>query len=956
MRAKKSHTVSAWLGLLIAFGAVLLGLVSCGTQAKTLGTEQDSRFALGNALPVDGGVTIGRLENGLTYYIRSNAEPKKRAELRLVVNVGSVLEEEDQQGIAHYLEHMAFNGTKNFAKKEIVDYLESVGVRFGPDLNAYTSFDETVYRLQVPTENAETLETALQILEDWAHNIVFTDEEVEKERGVIIEEWRLRRGAEERIRDKQFPILLKGSRYANRRPIGKIETIKAFNAEDFRRFYRDWYRPDLMAVIAVGDFDLAWLEQRIKDLFGHLTPPENAPPREVYPVPDHKGTLFAIASDPEATESRLTIFTKHPVQPFTTVGDYRRILVEALYHRMFNDRLEELALTPNAPFLDAYSGKGRMVRSKEFYILGTQVPDGGFERGMEALLTESKRIREFGFTRTELERVKRKILSRIEQYFKERDKTSSTEYIREYIDHFLENEPIPGIEYEYELYNKLIPEISLDEVNALATEWLIEENRVISVSSPEKPEVPIPKESDLLAVFERVSQKQVTAYVDRTSEKPLLSTLPTQGTITGEQYLDPLSVTIWTLSNGVRVVLKPTDFKNDEILFNSYSPGGTSLVDNVDYIAADTAVEAVTEGGIGDFSLIELQKKLADKTVSVSPWISGLFEGVRGSASPRDLEAMFQLIYLYFASPRKDNSAFLAYRQRLAARLQDRLSSPEEVFWDAVRSAISQDNFRYQPLTTKRLDELNLEKSFKFYKDRFADASDFTFFFVGSFDLEGIKPLVLRYLGGLPSLRRNEKWRDLGIDPPPGIVERAIRKGSEQKSRVQFAFGGPFEWSLRELISMTALTEVLDIRLRENIREDEGGTYSIGAFASPSHYPDEEYHVFIGFGCAPDQAQHLSELVLEDIKDLQAKGPTKKDLAKVKEILKRERETNLRDNDFWLGVLRSYFINGQDPLLILDYTKFVDDLTPERIQQAAIRYLDRERYVKVTLYPESWGE
>jgi zinc protease len=449
---------------------------------------------------------------------------------------------------------------------------------------------------------------------------------------------------------------------------------------------------------------------------------------------------------------------------------------------------------------------------------------------------------------------------------------------------------------------------------------------------------------------------QLTAYVDRTSEAPLLSTLPAEGTITGAQYLDPLGVTIWTLSNGLRVVLKPTDFKNDEILFNSFSPGGTSLVEDRDYIAADSAVEAVTEGGIGDLSLIELQKKLADKTVGVSPWISGLFEGVRGSASPRDVELMFQLIYLYFVSPRKDSTAFLAYRQRLEARLQNRLSSPDEVFWDAVRSAISQDHFRYQPLTTDRLNELNLETSFKFYKDRFADAGDFTFFFVGNFDLEEIKPLVVRYLGGLPTLARNENWRDLGIDPPSGIVERVIRKGSEQKSRVQFAFGGPFEWSVRELITMTALAEVLDIRLRENIREDEGGTYSIGAFASPSHYPDEEYHVFIGFGCAPEQAQNLSELVLEDIKDLQANGPKREDLDKVKEILKRERETNLRNNDFWLSVLRSYFINGQDPLLILDYTQYVDELTLDRIQQAAIRYLDLRRYVKVTLYPESWDQ
>ncbi len=956
MRETKPLVTSVFLALLLAAGATLLGLGSCAASVQPLDAERDSRFDLENALPIDSHVTIGRLENGLTYYIRSNTEPKNRAELRLVVNVGSVVEEEDQQGIAHYLEHMAFNGTKNFAKQQIVDYLESLGVRFGPDLNAYTSFDETVYRLQVPTEKDDTLETALQILEDWAHNIVFTDEEVEKERGVIIEEWRLRRGADARIRDKQLPILFTGSRYADRRPIGKVDAINTFRAEDFRRFYRDWYRPDLMAVVAVGDFDSIWLEKRIRDLFSRLEQVKNPRRRENYPLPDHRETLFAIASDLEATESRLSIFTKHPVQPFTTVGDYRRILVESLYHRMLNNRLDELTLMPEAPFLGAYSGKGQLVRTKDFYILGARVRDGGFEAGIEALLIESKRIREFGFAPTELERVKKGILKRIEQYYNERDKTNSAEFVREYIDHFLENDPIPGIEYEYELYNKFLPKISLDEVKALASEWLVDENRVIFISSPEKADVPIPSESDLLASFDRVRQQKVTAYVDRTSEAPLLSTLPTEGTITAVETLDTLGVTIWTLSNGVRVVLKPTDFKNDEILFNSYSPGGTSLVEDIDYVAADTAVKAVTEGGVGEFTLIELQKKLAGKAVSVSPWISSLYEGVRGSSTPQDVETMFQLIYLYFASPRKDSSAFLAYRQRLEGRLQNRMSSPEELFWDAVRSAISQDHFRYQPLTTERLDELDLEKSFKIYRDRFADASDFTFFFVGNFDLEGIKSLVLRYLGGLPSLRRNENWRNLGIDPPDGIVERTVKKGSEQKSRVQFAFGGFFKWSLKELITMKALAEVLDIRLRENIREDEGGTYSIRAFASPSHYPDEEYHVFIGFGCAAEQAEKLSDLVLEDIKDLQVSGPKGSDLTKVKEILKRERETNLRDNDFWVDVLRSYFIHDQDPLLIMAYSDMVDKLTPEGIRQAAIQYLNRQRYVKVTLYPESWGE
>jgi zinc protease len=637
-----------------------------------------------------------------------------------------------------------------------------------------------------------------------------------------------------------------------------------------------------------------------------------------------------------------------------TVADYREALTESLYHRMLNNRLYELTQKPDTPFLDAYSGQGRMVRTEEFYILGADVKEGQVEEGLEALLIEAKRVRDFGFTPSELDRAKEEMLRMIERYYNERDKTRSRSYVREYRGHFLEGEVIPGIEYEFELYQRLIPPITADRVNSLAGKWLGEDNRVILVDGPEKATVVFPKEEELLAIFDRVEAVTVTAYEDAVSDEPLLSSIPAAGRVVSENRREALGVTEWTLSNGVRVVLKPTDFKNDQILFTSYSPGGTSLVSDDLFIAADTAADAVVAGGAGAFSQVELSKKLAGVTVSVSPFIRELTEGMLGSSTPKDLETMFQLLYLYFTAPRKDADAFKTLKEQLRASVENRLSSPEQTFWDEVRSAIRDDHFRARPLTVDSLDRMDLEASFRIYKDRFADAGDFTFFFVGNFELEGIKPLIETYLGGLPSQKRKESWRDLGIDPPEGIVERVVKKGIEEKSQVQFAFNGTFRWNLEELIKLTALAEVLDIRLRDSIREEVGGTYSIGVFDSPSHYPDEEYYLFIGFGCAPDQAETLSARVLDEIEELLQNGPDVANVSKVKEILKRERETNLQNNNFWLNVLRSYYLNGTDPGLILKYAEIVDSITASDVHSAARRYLNRNRYVRVVLYPEGW--
>ncbi len=934
---------------IIILFAVLLIVTVCATFSN----GQDSQNSLNDILPSDQNVTIGKLENGLTYYIRQNNKPEKRAELRLVVNAGSVLEDEDQRGIAHFVEHMAFNGTRNFAKQEIIDYLESIGMSFGPDINAYTSFDETVYMLQVPTDSTDVLGKAFQILEDWAHNISFENEEIEKERGVAIEEWRLGRGAGARMSDKQFPILFNNSRYADRLPIGQMDIIATATHETILRFYQDWYRPDLMAVIAIGDFDKSEIEDLIHKHFSGIKAADDVRERAIYPVPNHEETLFAIASDVEATGSNVSIYYKQELSEQKTFGAYRNLIIEIFFNSMLNNRLNELLQNPEPPFLYGYSSKGSLIRSKEFFILGAGVKDNGIVSGLAALLTEANRVKQHGFTQTELDREKIQMLRGMERAFNERDKTESHNYAAEYIRNFLTEEPMPGIELEYELYNKYIPGIQLNEINQLVNEWITDQSRVILVSTPEKDEITILSEKDLLAVFESVSQADVSPYEDSVPDLPLIEISPIAGEIVMEEQIEELGVTQWILSNSVRVVLKPTDFKNDEILLTSHSPGGYSLISDENYVAAISASALIREAGVGKFNQIELQKKLSGKIVRLSPWINDLEEGLSGSVSPQDLETMFQLIYLYFTAPRKDSTAFLSFQSRIRGFIENRHASPDAAFQDTIQVTMSDYHFRTRPWSEAILDEMNLETSFRIFQDRFADASDFTFFFVGNFELESIKPLVQTYLANLPSVNRRETWKDVGIDPPGGVIEKTVEKGLEPKSRVNIIFSGPFDWNPQNVYDLNSMIGVMRIKLREVLREDLGGTYGVGVWASSTHYPDEEYSINITFGCAPERVDELTETVFLQIDSLKVFGTTEKYLTKVKETQVRSRETDLKENRFWLNALRSHYYHQQDPLEILQFNSMVENLTLADIKNAGIWYFDTENYVKLVLYPEN---
>ena len=935
--------------LSIAFLAVFTALPAIAQQAPSAAPPA------AQTLPVDSRVRIGTLPNGLRYYIRQNAKPEKRAELRLVVNAGSVLEDEDQRGLAHFLEHTAFNGTTNFKKNELVDYLESIGVRFGADLNAYTGFDETVYILPVPTDSAHIVNKAFQILEDWAHGQLFDPVEITNERGVVVEEWRGRKGAGDRMLNQWLPIALKDSRYAVRLPIGTKESIESANEERLRRFYRDWYRPDLMAVIAVGDFDPARIEALIRQHFSRIQPRPNARPRTLPEVPGNRAPLVGIASDREATSSSVDLIFKVPRQETKTVGDYRRDLIEGLYLGMLNNRFAEISRNPDAPFLGAGASKGNFfARSIDAFSLSAGVKDGGIARGLEALLAEAKRVDQFGFLESELARQKQSVLRAYERSFAEREKTVSGSFVDEYIGNFLDGEAIPGIEYEYQLTQQLMPTITLQDVNRLAREWITDENRVIIAQAPIKDGVPVPSEAELLAVFDKAAKATVVAWTETLSDAPLLPSVPAPGRVVSERSIPAVGLTEWRLSNGARVLIKPTDFKADEVLLNAYSEGGTSLAPDADFMSAALASQIVGLGGLGSFNRTDLAKKLTGKAAGVSASVGTTSEGLSGRASPKDLETLFQLIHLQFTAPRLDSTAFRAFSNQVLPQLENRGSSPEEVFGDTVQVTMSQGHVRGRPITPAVFREVDIAKSYAFFRNRFADAGDFTFLFVGNVSTDSLKPLVEKYLATLPSTGRKETWKPVTPTMPRGVISKTVRKGTEPKATTIMAFTGPFVYTPENRFLFRALTDVFQIKLNETLREQLGGTYSPSVGGAPTRVPHAEYMLRVDFESSPENVETLTRTVLALIDTLKAKGPSAADVEKVREQLIRTRETDLKTNGYWAGNIASRDQAGEDVAGLLEpYDRMIRNLTAAQVQQAARLYFDTRNYARFVLLPET---
>lgn len=936
------------LALLSAISVVLGSIAPVADAQQQPGTPN-----LATRLPIDSRIRRGTLPNGLRYYIRQNQKPENRAELRLVVNAGSILENDNQLGYAHFIEHTAFNGTKHFAKNDLVKYLQSIGVRFGADLNAYTSFDETVYILPIPTDTARIVEQAFTILEDWAHGQVFDSTEVANERGVVREEWRLHKGAGDRMLAQFLPIALKGSLYAKRLPIGTEQSIMAASPARLRPFYRDWYRPDLMAVIAVGDFDPAEIEAQIRRHFAGIPRTPNAPRRRIATVPSNKQPLIAIASDKEATSTSVSLIFKLPRDSGNTVGDYRRMLAEQLYLQAFNNRLNEIAQRPDAPFIGAGASRGSFVgRELEPFSLGAAVKDGGVERGLEALLTEARRVDQFGLLQSELDRAKANTLRAYEVAYAERDKTESVSYAEEYIRNFLEGESIPGIAYEYEITQQLLPTITLADVNRMASGWISDSNRVVVVEAPIKEGVALPTEASILAVFDRAASVPVTAYKENVSSDALIDALRPAGTIVSTRAIPP-GITEWKLSNGARVLVKPTDFKADEIVFGAYSKGGTSLVPDSNFMSAAFASQIASLSGLGKFDRVELGKKLAGKAASVTPGIGEMTENLSGSASPRDLETMLQLAYLDFTGARLDTAAWAAFRSNAQTYLANRGAAPEAAFSDTIQVTMAQRAFRARPLSPATFAEIDPNRALAFYRERFADAGDFTFVFVGNVDTTALKPLVEKYLASLPSTGRVDSTRVNGPGAPKGIVQATVRRGVENKATTVMMFTGPCAFSPETRFNFRALVAAFQLRLTEALREKLGGTYSPSVGGGCNRQPRQEYTIQVSFGSAPDNVETLTTSVFTIIDSLQTVGPTPSDVERVREQILREHEVELKQNSYWLSAIQTRDQAGEDIAGVLaPYNDMAVKLTAAQIRDAAKQYLNVKNYARFVLLPE----
>jgi zinc protease len=907
---------------------------------------------LDQPIPVDQQIRIGKLANGLTYYIRKNSKPENRVELRLAVNAGSVLEDNDQQGLAHFVEHMAFNGTKNFAKNDLVKYLQSVGVQFGPEINAYTSFDETVYMLTLPTDSAHIMEKGFQIMEDWSHNLTFDDKEIDKERGIILEEWRLGRGPFQRMRDKYLPVVFKGSKYAERLPIGKKEIIEGAPHDRIRKFYSDWYRPDLMAFVVVGDVDPDRMEKMIHEHFDRLQVPPGSKARNRFSVPDQPGTVTLVTSDKEAPYTLIQIICKKDPQVEIFQKDYRTGLVIQLMTGMLNQRLDELKEQANPPFLQTsvqYSSLG--TREKSAIQMAGLVPETGIETGIKTLITENERAIEYGFTAGELDRQKKEFTAFFEDAYQERDKTESEQLASEYIRNFLTNEPIPGIEFEYNFVREYLDSISLDEVNEMARKIITHDNRVVVVMAPRKEGVPLPGDEEVLSTIEKATESKLEPYRDKITGNQLMKEKPGKGRILMTKKNDALGVVEMTLSNGAKVILKSTDFKNDEILFRAVSPGGYSIYDLPDYQSALNASDVIGECGLAEYSPNDLTRLLAGKNVSLAQYIGAYFEGINGTAAPRDLESMLQLNYLSFTQPRKDSALFASFIAKQKGIVRNLLSNPRNYFSDQFARIKSQNNPRGDVIPTEKdIDQINFKRVFEIYHDRFADAADFTFFLVGSFNADSIKPLIETYLASLPSLRRTETWKDMGIRPPAGKIDKTIYKGSDPKSFVAMYFETIEPWDPLQDHIFESLGQLLNIRYTEKLREEMSGVYGFGINISLVKIPYAHLETSISIPCSPANTESLTKAALAEISNIRKNGVSDDYLNKVKEAQRRDWEKNLKENSFWAARLIDVY-RYNDPGLITSYTDRINAVTSKSLQEAA-KKINLKKYLRVVLFPE----
>ena len=873
--------------------------------------------------------------------------------LRLAVRAGSIDEADDQRGLAHVLEHMAFNGSAHFKPGELVSYLESIGMRFGPHVNAYTSFDETVYMLDVPTDRPGVLNRGFEALSDFAGGITLDPAEIDRERGVVIEEWRGRLGAGTRMQEPQLKAMFGASRYIERLPIGTPEILKSFPAQRLRDFYRDHYRPERMAVVVAGDIDAVEIEGLIAKHFGPLAAGPRAP-RPPSPIPPHDDTRYVFVSDREAQGSSVTVLHKRPLRPLSSIAEYRRSLVQGLVFQMINSRYSEIARGADAPFLGASGGDDTLGRTVEAFTVSARVRDGGLEKGLTALVEELARVRQLGFGAAELDRAKRRTMAAFEQAFNERDKQQSGALASELLRHYLSAEAVPGIEAELELAKQLLPTITLQETAALARELMPEGNRVVLASAPEKAGLAPVSETQLAAAFRAGTTATLTPWRDEVGDRALLAKIPTGGSVRERREIPEIGVTVLTLSNGVEVWLKPTDFRNDQVTFTSYARGGLSLAAQDNYFNASLSSSLVGLGGIGGISPVDMSKLLAGKLASASAFISTALHGISGSATPRDLETALQLAHLTFTAPNRDPAAFDLMKRRLEANLANQAESPGNVFGERVRSINTLDHYTSRPLRLEDIPRLDPARMYAYYQERFANAADFTFFFVGTFKVDEITPLLTTYLGTLPSRGvRDGKIGDMRLQFPASVVRETVVKGREPRSQTILSFFADTGLDETEVHRLGAATDVLEKRLRDILREELGGTYSVGAGYSNTSPVPGYGTTTVQFGSSPENVDKLTAAVMTEIDRLRREGPSAADVQFVKEAEKNDLQLAMRQNNFWLSSLQTMHVLGRDARRIANRLERTETLTREGIHEAFKKYFPNERYTLISLRPEA---
>ncbi len=919
--------------------------------------SQSAKSDLDAKMPVDKKITIGHLDNGMTYYIRANKKPENRVQFRLVTNAGSILEDESQRGLAHFCEHMAFNGIKGYPHNELISSLQKKGIEFGREINAYTSFDETVYYVNLPSDDTAMVEMGFKILDGWASGLLFDDQELEEERGVIHEEWRGSLGAGERLRDKTWPVMLKGSRYAERLPIGLESVIMGFKHDDIVRFYKDWYRPDLQAVIIVGDIDVQAVESRIKEVFGKYPKSVNPKERKVYGVPDNKEPLVAIATDKEATSTVLQIRWKHPNTYKGTVGDYREGLVRSLINMMLGDRFAELSDDPNAPMVYAGAGYGGFLgRGTDAFGAYASVKEGKSAEATELLFTEVRRAAQHGFLQTELDRQKESLLSSYTRAAKEADKTYNTSHADEYTRNFLTQEGIPGIRQEWRYAKEFVPEITLDEVNKMMAQWITDDNIIYYLTAPDN--VAIVSEADALAMIEKFKTMQTEPWVDNFKDEPLMAEeLPAvKATLTKTN--EALDYKEYTLPNGIRFIIKKTDYKADEIQMLSYSWGGSSLYGDKEVYLVSNAAGVVDDAGLAQFNSTQLGKVLKGKIAGSSPVIRQLSQGFTGGCSPQDLETMMQLTYLYYLAPRKDQESLDKNIEQIRNSVRFAIEDPHTVFMKTFYETAYNNNPRLVVLPTEQqISSLQLDDIHRVYRERFHDASGQTFFFVGNIKDEDID-IIAKYLGNLPcdGSQKNEGFKDVSPKFVDGVVHKTVSKGTDKQGKLLiYGETGNFAPTPENILTVSQLSDAVEITALEVIREKMGGTYSPSVSISCSILPKGEFSWMFYIECDPDKAAEIEKVVFDIVKQYKKKGPDAVTLAKVQEQQVSNRETAMQSNGYWMGqIVASYQYNQNrdGEASLADFAARVKKITAKDIKKIAKAFINEKNYVSITLVPE----